>query len=46
MLKPVINKLFETLHVTIEKLAKVQTNNKDPEDLKTDQEIANGILKF
>lgn len=44
MLKPVISKLFEVMHTSIEKLAKVQTKDRDPEDLKTDQEIANGKL--
>ena len=44
MLKPVISKLFEVMHTSIEKLAKVQTKDRDPEDLKTDQEIANRKL--
>ena len=43
MLKPVITKLFDVLYTAIEKLAKVQTNNRDLDDLKADQQIANGI---
>ena len=42
MIKPVVNKLFEVLFATIERLAKVQTENRDHESLKLDKEIANG----
>ena len=42
MIKPVVNKLFEVLFSTIERLAKVQTENRDHDSLKVDKEIANG----
>ena len=46
MVKPVINKLFEVLFTSIEKLAKVQSENRDHDSLKVDQEIANGNFVF
>jgi hypothetical protein len=43
MLKPVVNKIFEVLFSTLEKLAKVQNSNRDPESIEKDNQIANDI---
>lgn len=43
MLKPVVSKIFEVLFSTLEKLAKIQNSNRDPESIEKDNQIANDI---